>query len=56
MISIKSEPINVTMFPDKTSQVWKLPKDTTKMLHALVEWRFEHEGEFMHLAAQGPFR
>jgi ribose-phosphate pyrophosphokinase len=50
MISIKGEPINVTMFPDKTSQVWKLPKDVTKMWHALVEWRFENEGEFMHLA------
>lgn len=40
------------MFPDKTSQVWKLPQDLIdhikqKYSHLCVVWEFENEGEFM---------
>jgi phosphoribosylpyrophosphate synthetase len=56
MITLNGHEINVTMFPDKTSQVWKLPerdvlksKDTTRTSH-VVRWKFENESEFMHLA------
>lgn len=48
---IKVEP---TIFPDKTSQVWKLPMDeireTTDGNMVVITWNFESEGEFMHLA------
>lgn len=60
MIKINGHKINVTMFPDGTSQVWK---QSPKVLSALdeevwnFEWIFENEGEifqiyqFMCLAA-----
>lgn len=39
------------MFSDNTSQVWKLPDGIlNNSNYAVVEWEFEHEGEFMHLA------
>lgn len=51
MIFLNGYLIKPTIFPDKTSQVWKIGDDA---IHAYpgnqVEWRFEHEGEFMHLA------
>lgn len=47
MILLNDAPLPVTIFPDKTSQVWKLPP---LIVPYRVEWRFEHEGEFMHLA------
>lgn len=54
MIYLNGMPLNVTMFPDNTSQVWKLDesllssKETRPLLE--VRWEFSHEGEFMHLA------
>lgn len=50
MITLNGRPINVTLFPDKTSQVWKLPEDDLRQFASTVVWRFENEGEFMHLA------
>lgn len=53
MIKLNGVEIKPTMFPDKTSQVWKLDKeelDPNHRGHAEIEWDFEHEGEFMHLA------
>lgn len=50
MIKINGTLIEVTMFPDRTSQVWKLPKELFDALEYDVEWEFEHEGEIMHLA------
>lgn len=51
MIYLNGSPINVTIFPDKTSQVWKLPEYTIKNSNwAHVTWDFENEAEFMHLA------
>lgn len=47
---INGIPVNVTMFPDKTSQVWKLPKELDTALELDIVWVFEHEGEIMHLA------
>lgn len=38
------------MFPDKTSQIWQIdPTLLTKAIYS-VEWRFESEAEFIHLA------
>jgi len=46
------------MFPDGTSQVWKLDKGIeygawnrySYPFHPVVRWEFSYEGEFMHLA------
>lgn len=51
MITFNGKPINVTLFPDGTSQVWQLNQEileTTNYAH--IVWEFSHEGEFMHLA------
>lgn len=47
MIVVNEKPINITRFPDGTSQVWKLDSvgDT-----ATVRWRFQSEDEVIHLA------
>ena len=51
MIYLNGSPINVTIFPDKTSQVWKLPEEILKTTnYARVTWDYESEAEFMHLA------
>ncbi len=54
MISFENEVITPTIFPDKTSQVWKLPKElltfAARDLEKLViKWDFEHEAEMMHV-------
>lgn len=51
MILVNGKPLNVTLFPDGTSQVWKVSQldiPDTNWVH--VTWNFDHEGEFMHLA------
>ncbi len=48
MITINNKPINITMFPDKTSQVWKLSTD--QLLSHEIDWMFESESEIIHLA------
>lgn len=51
MIKINGINVNVTMFPDKTSQIWKLPEELFKEHPVInIEWDFDHEGEIMHLA------
>lgn len=50
MITINNIPINVTLFPDNTRQVWQLPKEITKLATVLVKWEFVTEGEFLELA------
>jgi hypothetical protein len=51
MIKLNEQIITPTMFPDKTSQVWKIQdwsfRDTTM---GFIEWRFETEAEFLHVA------
>jgi len=45
MIYLNDIAIVPTIFPDRTSQVWKL-----KTLSGRVRWEFQGENEFMHLA------
>lgn len=50
MLYLNGDPVPVTIFPDKTSQVWKIPEKQIHPHHNHVEWMFESEAEFMHLA------
>lgn len=50
MISLNGSPINITKFPDRTSQVWNLAKIDKHTGSAHVEWEFESESEIIHLA------
>lgn len=54
MISINGFGITPTIFPDRTSQVWKLPEKALDVLYkegvCTIKWDFESEAEFMHLA------
>lgn len=50
MIYLNGNPINITRFPDNTTQVWKLPDVVFSARTASIQWDFENEGEFMHLA------
>jgi ribose-phosphate pyrophosphokinase len=51
MLYINGQPVPITLFPDNTSQCWKLPEEIlTPNNQVGIEWRFSHEGEFMHLA------
>lgn len=50
MISIDGKRITSTMFPDHTSQVWKLDSNIGQRHAVNIEWSFEHEGEFLQLA------
>lgn len=53
VIKINGIPVNVTMFPDRTSQVWKLPKKLETELSLDIEWEFEHEGELKTVFLNG---
>jgi ribose-phosphate pyrophosphokinase len=56
MIYLNGTPLNVTLFPDNTSQVWKLNQISYQSeckcgeCSATVSWEFSNEAEFMHLA------
>lgn len=50
MILLNGQEIKPTIFPDKTSQVWKLSKELISANYAKIRWNFESEDEFMHLA------
>lgn len=41
--------LKVTIFPDKTSQVWKLPENVFKSLNVKIIWDFESEEELIHI-------
>ena len=53
MIKLNNEPVNVTIFPDGTSQVWKLSDSQIKYIinneYIEVHWEFESESEIFHL-------
>lgn len=49
MFKVNDQQIKVTIFPDKTSQVWKLPEELFLMQTINIDWYFDHEGEVMHL-------
>ncbi len=51
MIKLNQFTVNPTIFPDKTSQVWKLPEEgVLEFKHIHISWNFEQEYEVMHLA------
>jgi ribose-phosphate pyrophosphokinase len=50
MIYLNDQPVNTTIFPDNTSQVWKLPKDIFFKSYISIKWAFSNEGEFLQLA------
>jgi ribose-phosphate pyrophosphokinase len=50
MIKLNGHVITPTIFPDKTSQVWKLPDDYFNPRVNTITWEFENEAEFMHVA------
>lgn len=52
MIYLNGDPVNVTLFPDHTSQVWKLDEKhlARGVEEAFIQWDFTHEGEFMQIA------
>lgn len=50
MISLNGYYIKPTIFPDKTSQVWKIPEFILDDKLYEVVWSFEGEAELMHLA------
>lgn len=53
MITVKTEKgevvVKPTIFPDKTSQVWKLPEEILTSKEFLITWNFEEEREIIDL-------
>jgi ribose-phosphate pyrophosphokinase len=49
MIKLNGQLITPTIFPDKTSQVWKIDENYIGAFN-LIEWTFESESELMHVA------
>lgn len=49
-IYLNNEKITPTIFPDKTSQVWKLNSEDVYPYHNLIKWDFESEAELFHIA------
>jgi len=50
MIKLNGVPINVTKFPDNTSQVWKLDNlSSIRNFECNIEWEFENESELVQL-------
>lgn len=49
MIKINNYILTPTIFPDGTSQVWKLPKEILKAQDHSIIWNFEHEREIIDL-------
>jgi len=54
MIKLNDQEITPTIFPDDTSQVWKLPLTLIKQIENStrgldIVWHFDHEGELIHL-------
>ncbi len=51
MITVNGIQIHPTLFPDNTSQCWKLPETIMRGRRwAFIEWNFTHEGEMMQIA------
>jgi ribose-phosphate pyrophosphokinase len=49
MIKVNDIPISPTMFPDGTSQMWKLPSGLFEGHFVDIKWNFESERELMDL-------
>lgn len=50
MISLNGHPLKITHFPDRTSQVWKIPSEFLNASTHLVQWEYAEEAELLHLA------
>lgn len=50
MLQLNKVVITPTIFPDRTSQVWKLSESDVQVGEFTVTWYFESEAEFIHLA------
>lgn len=50
MIQLNGFDVKPTVFPDGTSQVWKLDRDAFRPFVNTILWKFDGEAEFMHLA------
>jgi len=50
MIKLNGETLNVTIFPDNTSQVWHLPDEVFQAKSAHIIWHFSYESEFMQIS------
>lgn len=51
MIYINGNPLNSTLFPDNTTQVWKVSAlDIPETNYVHIKWEFSHESEFMAIA------
>jgi len=50
MIKLNGYTVSPTIFPDKTSQVWKLPDEYFNPRVNTITWEFENEAEFMQVA------
>lgn len=50
MIYLNGDQVNVTLFPDNTSQVWKLDDRHFNLERATIRWEYSYEGEFMQIA------
>jgi ribose-phosphate pyrophosphokinase len=50
MIKVNKQLLPITMFPDNTSQVWKLPESFLSGKSVSIEWDFSSESELMQLA------
>jgi ribose-phosphate pyrophosphokinase len=46
-------PLSPTIFPDGTSQVWKLPEDVLQCSSVTIDWRFEYERELIDIMSVG---
>lgn len=51
MILVNDVIVKPTIFPDGTSQVWKLPADVVNEVEFNVTWYFEHEREIVDVAS-----
>lgn len=49
MIKLNGHIVTPTMFPDGTSQVWKLPVNKVCNPEAKIQWDFENEAEIIHV-------
>jgi ribose-phosphate pyrophosphokinase len=49
MFTINDVRVPVTVFPDGTSQIWKLPEEITQQSLVSIFWKFESEAEVFQL-------
>lgn len=49
MIYINGKPVNTTVFPDNTSQVWKLDEEVFNSRNIYIKWVFSNEAEVFQI-------